>query len=64
MKPILVVNPECGWDNVAHVFDAAAMTDEQYKKLEEICEELGYILIDWKNLDNVESFLSEYTQGE
>lgn len=64
MKPILVVNPECGWDNVTHVFDAAAMTDEQYKKLEEICDELDYILIDWKNLDNVESFLSEYTQGE
>lgn len=64
MKPILVVNPECGWDNVAHVFDSEAMTDEQYKDLEKICEDLDYILIDWKNLDNVESFLSEYTQGE
>ena len=64
MKPILVVNPECGWDNVAHIFDSETMTDEQYKDLEKICEELDYILIDWKNLDNVESFLSEYTQGE
>lgn len=64
MKPILVVNPECGWDNVTCVLDAETMTNEQHEELGKICEKRDYILIDWKSLDTVESFLSEHKQGE
>lgn len=64
MKPILVVNPEEGWDNVTRILDSETMTDAQYEELKKICEKLDYILIDWKSLDTVESFLSEHKQGE
>lgn len=60
MKPILVVNPEEGWDNVSYIFDAETMTDEQFKELEELCNKYEYILIDWKSVDKIESFLSNH----
>lgn len=60
MKPILIVNPENGWDNVSYVLNGDDMTPEQYEQLEEVCERLDYILIDWKSTITVESFLQDH----
>lgn len=60
MKPILIVNPENGWDSVSYVLDGDEMTPEQYEEVESVCKATGHILIDWKSTSDVESFLSEY----
>lgn len=60
MKPILIVNPELGWDNVSYILDGTNISDEQMEKLEEICDNNGYILIDWRRVSSVESFLQEH----
>lgn len=59
MNLIMIVNPELGWDSVFATFDGSAVSGEQYDKLEDICSKNEYILIDWKSLDDVESFLRE-----
>lgn len=59
MNLILIVNPELGWDSVTQTFDASTVSEEQYDKLEEICERNSYILIDWRSLRSVESFIRE-----
>lgn len=60
MQLILIVNPELGWDTVVASFDASTVSDTQYNKLEEICERDDYILIDWRSLTSVESFIQEH----
>lgn len=60
MKPILVVNPELGWDSVTSLLNGEEITEEQYERLEEVCEKNNYILIDWKSISSVESFLLDY----
>lgn len=60
MKPILVVNPELGWDSVTSLLNGEEITEGQYERLEEICEKNNYILIDWKSISSVESFLLDY----
>lgn len=60
MNLILVVSTEMGWDSVIGIFDASTLTEDQYDRLEEVCEERDYILIDWKYLGSVESFLRDY----
>lgn len=60
MKPILIVNPELGWDSVVAILDSGNATEEQYKQAEKVCEDNDYILIDWKRVESVESFLSNY----
>lgn len=59
MKPILIVNPELGWDSVVAILDAGTLTDKQCESLEKICKENEYILIDWKSVSTVKSFLDE-----
>jgi len=59
MNLILIVNPELGWDSVTASFDASTVSEEQYDKLEEICERSSYILIDWRSLGSVEYFIQE-----
>lgn len=59
MNLILIINPELGWDSVTESFDASTVSEEQYDKLEEICERNSYILIDWRSLGSVESFIRE-----
>lgn len=59
MKFVLIVNPELGWDSVSNVLDTTNATKEQMAQLEAVCENRGDILIDWKTLDTVESFLLE-----
>lgn len=60
MQLVLIVNPDLGWDSVISVFDGETITEEQWERMEEICEDNSYILIDWKRLDGVESFLRDY----
>lgn len=60
MRLTLVVNPELGWDSVVTVLDRDRVTQDQYDSLEELCERNNYILIDWKYLEDVESFLRDY----
>ena len=60
MKPVLIVNAEDGWDNVSYVLDGEGVTPEQWEQLENSCENHGYILIDWKTLSGVESFLEDH----
>jgi hypothetical protein len=59
MNLIMIVNTDLGWDSVVETFDAGTVSEEQYDKLEEICERNDYILIDWRSLSSVESFLRE-----
>ena len=60
MNITLIVNPELGWDSVISIFDTETLTEEQFQRVEEICEDNSYILIDWKRLGSVESFLRDY----
>lgn len=60
MVLIMIVNPELGWDSVVAAIEGETVTTEQYERLEEICEENNYILIDWKSTSSVESFLRDY----
>ena len=59
MPTILIVNPELGWDSVVAILDSDDMTGEQFDRAEKICEENNYILIDWKSIQSVESFLAD-----
>lgn len=60
MNLIMIVNPELGWDNVTASFDASTVSEDAYDRLEEICQRDSYILIDWRSLKSVESFLRDY----
>lgn len=62
MKLILIVSPELGWDSVVSIFDRDAITEEQYVRLEELCQRNDYILIDWKSTSSVDSFLLDYSE--
>ena len=59
MNLIMIVNTELGWDNVVETFDASKVSQEQYDRVEKICKRNEYILIDWRSLSSVESFLRE-----
>ena len=60
MALVLIVNPELGWDSVVAALDSDDMTGEQFDLLEQKCTQHDYILIDWKSISTVESFLSNY----
>lgn len=60
MDFVLIVNPELGWDSVVAVLDTEGVTEEMWEKVEKICKDNHYILIDWKSVTSVESFLTDY----
>lgn len=60
MALVLIVNPELGWYSVVATFDSDDMTGEQFDLLEQKCEQHDYILIDWKSISTIESFVSNY----
>lgn len=60
MKPILIINTDLGWDNVACILDADAMTEDQYEEVVEVCERANLVMIDWQSVTSVESFLRDY----
>lgn len=60
MKPVLIINPDLGWDNVACILDADTMTEGQYERVEKACENRELVLIDWRSVTSVESFLLDY----
>lgn len=59
MSLILIVNPELGWDSVVSVFDTEGATAEQIKAVNRVVDKNSYILIDWKSMSTVQSFLDE-----
>lgn len=60
MKPVVIVNPENGWDSIVCVLDGEEINEEQWEQLEEVCSKGGMIAIDWHSKQSVESFLSDY----
>lgn len=60
MKPILIINTDLGWDNVAHILDAEEMTEAQFEEVEKICERDCLVMVDWQSVSSVESFLLDY----
>lgn len=63
MNTILIVNPELGWDSVAAILEVDwddNSTGEKMEQVEKICNANNYILIDWKCVTSVESFIQEY----